>query len=137
MTEVSLTLSAIKDRKPGPIFEPASIPCGAITHVKILEKETNEGNTGVAILIQLPDGRKVMAKTTAKIIDMIGGAVRGACIMWGDTSNWKEWLQALQVEAVDFADAYCGAGKENLTAAYRKWKKTQGIDLDAEKIPGT
>jgi hypothetical protein len=40
-------------------------------------------------LITLPDGSKVMAKTTARIIDGIAGAVRGACLMWGDMDNWQ------------------------------------------------
>lgn len=88
MTEVHISLSAIKDRKPGPIFEPETIPCGKLLEVKILEGETNMGRTGVALLIEMPDGSKVMTKTTARIIDALAGAVRGACIMWGDLDNY-------------------------------------------------
>jgi hypothetical protein len=84
MTEVTISLSPIKDRPAGPIFEPATIPCGQLSAVKIIEGETENGRTAIAILITMPDGTKVMAKTTARIIDGIAGAVRGACTMWGD-----------------------------------------------------
>jgi hypothetical protein len=84
MTEVKLTLVPFVEKDHGqPIFEPASIPCGSLTHVKILEKETTNGLIGVAILIELPDGTKIMAKTTGKIMQAIGQAVQGAGYNWG------------------------------------------------------
>lgn len=84
MTEVTLTLVSEQDKKPDePIFEPADTPCGKLTHVKILEKETQNGLIGVAILIELPDGSKVMAKTTGRIMQAIGKAVEGASYNWG------------------------------------------------------
>jgi hypothetical protein len=84
MTEVVLTLVPVEQKKEGqPIFEPAEIPCGKLTHVKILEKETANGLIGVAILIELPDGSKVMTKTTGRIMQAIGKAIEGASFQWG------------------------------------------------------
>lgn len=135
MPEVSIKLRPASE-KASPIFQPASTPCGSLTQVVIMEKETEAGRTAVALLIELPDGTKVMAKTTALIVDGINAATRHGCLLWGDTANWKEWMLGLQVEAVEFASDYFGTDKPTLLAAYKAWKKKQGIDLDSEKIPG-
>lgn len=101
MTEVNIQLRA-KGSIPNPIFSPGNMPVAKMTDVTILEAETNSGKTGVAICLELPDGKKIMTKTTARIIDGIAGAVRGACLMWGDHDNWKDHIQQLREMAIGF-----------------------------------
>lgn len=135
MQEVNIRLRPASEKQ-GPIFMPASTPCGKLVEVVIMEKETASGRTAVAMLIEMPNGYKVMLKTTALIVDGISAATRHGCLIWGDTENWADWLKGLQVEAVSFAHDYFGTDENTLLSAYKTWKKKQGTDLDSKKMPG-
>jgi hypothetical protein len=65
----------------GPVQE------GDLTHAAILQHGTVSGKTTVTFIIQMPDGKRVMAQTTARLLENVLGAVKGAEARWSQKNN--------------------------------------------------
>jgi hypothetical protein len=66
-----------------PLFkELAPAEEGDLTHAAILQHGTVGGKTTVSFIIQMPDGKRVMAQTTALLLENVLGAIKGAEARW-------------------------------------------------------
>lgn len=85
-----LDVRIVNDGETFPFPEGAAVaPATVDAHLDraaVVEKLGPHDKAGVVLLAKLDDGRTVRLVATANIIDMLAGAVRGACMKWG---QWK------------------------------------------------
>lgn len=54
-----------------------------LTRVVVIQGGMQSGLPSVALVMDLPDGKKVVAEVSARLFETASGAVRGACKKWG------------------------------------------------------
>lgn len=76
---IPLTITADLEKNPWTDIDPAtySAGCGHIARIGRLPRGTQSGLSTIAILVEMPDGRKVIAQTTMRLFQTAAGALRG------------------------------------------------------------
>ncbi len=85
MTNVAIKILAVGDPPPKKEDYPGQVVQGELTDFIILEKGTEGGRTSVMFIIRGPDGRELVAETTARIMNGMYHALKGAMQRFGDS----------------------------------------------------
>jgi len=120
---MDIKLIPISEQDGRAIFFPEELPIGEFISMRLLEKHTESGKTAVAWLIEFPEeihAKRVMVKATAKIADGMLGAVRGACLKFGDWDNYKDKMEFENQMVASFVASMTDEQRVELFSKYCK-----------------
>lgn len=87
MNHIEVKIVEHGDPPPFPEMAEKKIHVVKIDRCVVLQGGTVGGRASVAIMAEMPDGSWAMIETTARLLEMMAAAVRGACLRWGEDNR--------------------------------------------------